>query len=172
MGIIIMFIVIAVVGGVIRLVIQLAANGVTNTVENKRVSSLNSNVNKLEEDWNTRVKQLGIDLEKAVRVKYYTNYYADSSDTKTYSYFYYWPVAGAMAYFDTIYMYDKNGNRRNITSSPLEWNIKYDELKDIRGVYQRGNVCIIQYDDTSLGFPAEEYEKIKKVYNEAKAMDI
>ena len=70
----------------------------------------------------------------------------------------------------TIHYFDDNGKQVRLVRSPLEWEIIYLELKDIKGVYKRNDVCIIQFSDTSLGYPVEEYEKIKKIYEDAKAM--
>ena len=42
--------------------------------------------------------------------------------------------------------------------------------KDIQGVYKRNNICILQLNDKDEGFPIEEYEKIKSVYEKAKKM--
>jgi len=165
-------IIIGLVGSAIfNLVVKGAVSGIGNIVEKSRINDLNDDMDRLQEDWNRRVKQLGIDLDSAVRVKYYCDYdYDKDRNTKSYMYVYMWPVEGAIGSISSIHRFDDNGNRVELTRSPLEWEIVYQDLKDIVGVYKRNDVCLIQYDDTSLGYPVEEYEKIKKVYEDAKAM--
>ena len=163
-------IIIALVGSAIfKLVVKGAVSGIENVTENRRMNNLNGDRNRLEEDWNRRVKQLGIDLNSAIRVKYYQEYY-ENKNTKSYSYVYLWAAEGAIASMQTIHYFDDNGKQVRLVRSPLEWEIIYLELKDIKGVYKRNDVCIIQFSDTSLGYPVEEYEKIKKIYEDAKAM--
>lgn len=152
-----------------KLVLKGAIVGAVNVAEKSRINNLNSDVDRLQEEWNRRVKQLGIDLDSAVRVKWYSHY-VESGNTKSYMYLYLWPVEGAIATLPTIHRFDDNGNRLKLTMSPLEYEIIYQELKDIIGVYKRNNLCLIQYSDVSMGYPVEEYEKIKKVYETAKAM--
>ncbi len=166
----VVFIIIGVIGAVIfKLVVKGTVSGIEYAVETSRIKELNSDMNRLQEDWNRRAKQLGIDLNSAVRVKYYWKYYEDKN-TKSYMYVYLWPVEGAIAGMSTIDRFDDNGKQLTFTSSPLEWDIVYQNLKDIIGVYKRNDICIIQYSDTSLAYPVVEYEKIKKVYEDAKAM--
>lgn len=148
-----------------RLVVTGAVKG-AQKIENYY---LNSDPDKLQADWNTRVQQLNIDLEKAIYVKYYNNYYQDKN-IKAHHYVYLWAVEGAIAGFSTLQYFDDCGRPIPLANSPLEWNIIYMELKDIRGVFLRNDVCIIQFDDGSMGYPANEYAKIKKVYEDAKAM--
>lgn len=171
------FIIFAVALAILWWVIETAIKDGVNTAhenhqkkeEERRINELNNNVDSLKADWNERVKQLNIDLSKAEYVKYYRLYY-DNKNSRAYRYVYLWPVEGAVAGFSTHLIYDDNGNQEKVVSSPLTWNIFYCELKDIRGVYLRNDVCELQFDDCSMGYPAEEYEKVKKVYEDAKAM--
>lgn len=173
MGLIILLIVVAIIWAAIK---KAAVNTIDNAYANhqkkeeeRRIDELNSNTNKLQSEWDRRIQELNIDLNKAVRVKYYTDYYRNKS-TKAYRYLYLWPTEGAIGGIGTLQTYDENGNQVKFTSSPLTWQINYNELKDVRGVFLRNDVCLMQYDDTSLGFPASEYDKVKRVYEEAKAM--
>lgn len=72
-----------------------AVSGIENVSENRRMNNLNGDRNRLEEDWNRRVKQLGIDLNSAIRVKYYQEYY-ENKNTKSYSYVYLWAAEGLL----------------------------------------------------------------------------
>ena len=158
------------IGYLIKMSMLKTATDTAKYVKTKhQVNKINSDPEQLQREWDLRVRQLNIDLSKAIFPKYYQEYYKNKS-TAEYSYLYLWAEEGAIAGFPSLKQYDKNGNVVKFARSPLEWNIHYMELKDIRGVYRRGNVCIIQFDDTSLGFPVEEYEKIKAVYEEAKAL--
>ena len=172
MGLIVILIVVAIIWAAIK---KAAVNTIDNAYANhqqkeeaRRIDALNDSA-RLQADWNERVKQLNIDLTKAEYVKYYLNYY-NNKNSRAYRYVYLWPVEGAVAVFSTYLIYDDNGNQEKVVSSPLTWNISYGELKDIHGVYLRNDVCVLQFDDCSLGYPAEEYQKVKKVYEDAKAM--
>ena len=70
--------------------------------------------------------------------------------TKSYEYVYFWPVEGAIATMPTIHRFDDNGIQRKFVNSPLGWNIIYAELKDVRGVFMRNDVCLLQFNDISL----------------------
>lgn len=173
MGLIVILIVVAIIWAAIK---KAAVNTIDNAYANhqkkeeeRRIDELNSDMDRLQEDWNRRVNQLGIDLNSAVRVKYYPNYHTNKN-TKSYDYVYFWPVEGAIATMPTIHRFDDNGIQRKFVNSPLGWNIIYAELKDVRGVFMRNDVCLLQFNDISLGYAVDDYEKIKKVYEDAKAM--
>lgn len=121
--------------------------------------------NQLQAVWNARVRELNIDLEQAVRMKYYPFYYEDK-ESRVWAYYYWWPVEGAIAGFMS-----PEGDGCSFKSSPSTWNIFYFELRDLDGVYRRDNLCLLcRKKKAPLGFPIEEYEKLKKVYDDAKAM--
>ena len=141
--------ILASIGYVIKLgMIKTAADTANYVSAKHKVNKINRDPNNLQQEWETRVKQLNIDLSKAIFPKYYQEYYNNKS-TAEYSYLYLWPAEGAIGGFPSLKQYDKNGNVVKFASSPLTWNIHYMELKDIRGIYRRNDVCLIQFDDTS-----------------------
>lgn len=133
--------------------------------EKKRefVKSVERQPDIIEKQWNRRINELNIDINKAERVKYYTRYYKDKS-TYYYLYTYIWDEEGAIASFN-----DYKGSNLNITLSPMEWKINYYELVKIEGVYKRNDATILQFVDGScIGFAPEEADKIKAIYKRAK----
>ena len=121
--------------------------------------------NPLQIEWETRVRQLGIDLNKAVYVKYFLFYYEDKS--KSYVNSYLWSEEGKIGFFKTIQGFNENGYPLQFTMSPLKWNVVYVDVKDITGIRKRNGLCLIQFSDTDLAFAEKDFEKIKKVFEEA-----
>lgn len=158
------------IGSLVKMHMLRTAVDTTNYIKTKHdIKKINTDFSRLEKEWHIRVKQLNIPLDKAICPKYYTHYY-ENKNKEAYSYLYLWPEEGAIAGFPSLNEFDNNGKRVKFRQSPLQWNIHYMELIDIRGIYRRNDVCLIQFDDTSLGFPVSEYAKIKAVYERAKAM--
>jgi len=119
-----------------------------------------------------RLQGLGVDTSKVEKIKYYHNYF-DKQDTNKYTMAFMWPTEGAIAFcYADVNIYDtiKGSHVPALTIPPSQVNPLYHELKDIKGLYRRSNLTIIQIKDTNYGYPIEEYEKIKKIYEEAKAM--
>ena len=138
-----------------------ASDTVEYLKEKKELDELNEDKDKIENDWSIRAKQLGVDLDKAKKVKYLFDYNKNKEIKDYIGFVYVWAVDGAIALFFTPEIYN-NGIREDIGSSPLEWNIKYIEINQVRGVYCRNNVCEVQYNDGSCsGFSLEDYDIIK-----------
>ena len=167
MGFIIFLIVIFFIGGCIKRNLQ---NSFDEASEKHRIKKLNSNVEQLESDWHERVEELNINLNEAVRVKCYLDYFDKQTATRP-RFIYCWPVEGAIACFNDIEGYEEDGSEIKITDSPSNWNVYYIELNIIVGVYKRNEACVIQIDDnTKMGFAKEDYDKIKNVYETVKRM--
>lgn len=155
----------------IRKQIEETQNEIKRQIEIKEENYKNSiiaNPNKLENEWNTRIKQLNIDLNKAVRVEFCWKFTNDTYNTNDLMNVYIWDVDGAIAMFR-----DYRQNGLTWTQSPLEWPIYYFKLKNIEGVYERNTHTLIQYNDGSTNaFALKDCNKVKEVYRKAKMRTI
>ncbi len=131
--------------------------------QQRAIRNLNRNTDRLNEEWNKRISELNIDLRKTVIVKKY--FKSDMADWFNY---HIWATGGAIAMFLSL----TKSSGVEFRKSPLEWSVDYLELPTISGVFKRDSACIIQFntDKESLLFALEDYEKINKVYQEAKEM--
>lgn len=117
--------------------------------------------------WQTRVRELGLDLSKAERVKYYLTYYSDKSKVD-YIHLYVWAEEGAICTFKDYRDY-RFADRKRILSSPLEWNVQTIELVHIEGVYKRTGITILQWKDgTQFGYAEEDGDKLKEIVRKAR----
>ena len=83
MGLIILLIVVAVIWAAVK---KAAMNTIDNAYANHQkkeeerwIDDLNSNTDRLQSQWERRVRELNIDLNKAVCVKYYTDYFRNKT---------------------------------------------------------------------------------------------
>ena len=107
----------------------------------KQAKKYYNNPDASEEGVLRRLEELGVDISKLEKVKYYLNYF-DNQDTSHYSITYMWPTEGAIAFcYSDIYLYNTKDNSRipALSIPPSKVEPIYHELKDIKGLYRRNN---------------------------------
>ena len=169
MVIIFLLILVALAGGVQRLIIAASVKAIDKIQQKNKVERINNDFENLNNEWLQRVKQLKINLNEAVSVRYLKT----DSNLQIISYcdLYFWPVEEAIAWFQSLNSFLSNGERERFQESPSTWVIHYIELKTVQSIYRRNDVCQIRFIDmTTIEFALEDFEKIKAVYNRAKEM--
>ena len=124
-------------------------------IKEKNDIRMYNNTDFKENAFDMRVRQLNLNLDKAIHVLCLLD-----SDPSCGRYIYMWYEDGALANF---YSTKTEGNCQ-LTISPREWNVFYIEKSMIEGLYNRNNYCQLNFKDGGYTrFSKLDYEKIKEL---------